>query len=132
VHSGDGLLDSLEVAGQLPDERQQVRVAVEHLVIGGGFDGAAGFEAVAFGGQLGDVNLEPVNACLPVRARFGGEAADDVEDRVDPGLADQGAVAGERPDEVERFECVRGGTRTSSARISLTPTAFLSPDARRQ
>ena len=68
-----GFLDAFEVARKLADEVEQVGVAVEHLVIGHRGDFAASRDAVAFGGQLCDLRIEPVNARLPVRVRLGAK-----------------------------------------------------------
>lgn len=60
VHTGDGFLDAFEVAGKLSDQRQQVRITIEHLVVTSGRDLAAGRDAVAFGCQRGDLGVEPL------------------------------------------------------------------------
>ena len=108
VHPGDGFLDAFEVAGKLPDERQQVGVAVEHLVVTSAARSRRRPRCGRVRGQSGDLRVEPVKARLPVGIGFGGQAADDIEDRVDTGLADQSPLAGEGLDQVERFERVRG------------------------
>ena len=74
MHRLDRLLDPFEVARELGDEVDQVGVAVDHPVVGGGNNLTPSFKPFTFAGPLGNLRIEAPDADEAAEiASFSGE-----------------------------------------------------------
>jgi len=121
-HRGDGLLDALEVARELSDEVDEVRVPVAHLRFVDGADVAAVRDTRTLRLQLGDLRVEAADVTVSVGAGAVRPPVDGVDDHRQPGLADERPARGQRVDERERLERMRG------ERVLLVAVGGVRPD----